>query len=125
MEWFEILLGVIISLAVIIGAIIKGLSKRIAEIAKKEIGTSQESCYQQRAEVMRRMSDRVSKLETHDNDNNLVILAIQKDIKGLSGLHEQTQALVLDLNRQFQDTTKQHTEMASELIKTIQQMGMK
>lgn len=115
-------IGIIIAALATIGginaAVTKWIIKQVSIIARDEINKSQNSCDEGRKRQMATVIERIERLEKSDNDTQLTIVAIKKDLENLTAHHETTQSMIQRLEDHQQDTF-------SQLIKTIQSFTIK
>ena len=97
-------LGIIIASLGTLGLIFTGITrwsnKRVSVIAKKEIEKIQVKC-------MAPILKRIIKLEKSDNNTQLTLVVIKKDLENLSSNHEKTQAMISRLEENQQETFMQ------------------
>lgn len=135
----KILTILIAGSGVVIG-FIKWLKKFIKNIATEVITKSQSECLQKREDCMSNVAERLDVLEKtdiemksvlsdiknlkdSDTNNKLQILTIKKDLESLTGLHETTQSMILNLEGKFESTISDiqtnFKDITTQLIDTI------
>ena len=89
---------------------LKWNSKRISLIAIEEIKKSQEVCGTHRGVTMGKLAGRITELEQNDISKQLTIVRIESTLENLSQAHETTQAMIMDMGKQFHEITGQLIE---------------
>ncbi len=106
-ETIGIIIGAILGMSAIVFGIMKWLKMIISNIALEVVTRSQSTCEKGRQEEMIALRNDISNLKDSDTSKQLDIVKIKSSLENLEQGHERTQAMLLNLQESFNETTTQ------------------